>query len=185
MGRSYGWPGWRGYTECLVVRTGTRQQRTAAGPVPRLVDVQENELRYIAQELHDEVGQAITSLMLGLQLIQKEADKPEVIRAESVRLDQVVDNVMENLHAWRRTYALSVWTAWVGGCAAPAHRTLREKLSLEIQFEMIRIDERLPADMEIALYRIVQEALNNVVRHARATQVDVLIHTRTAVGINH
>jgi PAS domain S-box-containing protein len=145
----------------------------------RLVDVQENELRYIAQELHDEVGQAITALELGLQLIQREADKPEVIRAESAKMDRVVDNVMENLHRLAMNlHPASLDRLGLQAALLQHIETLREKISLEIQFEMIGVNERLPANVEIALFRIVQEAINNVVRHAQATQVDVLIQTR-------
>jgi signal transduction histidine kinase len=55
---------------------------------------------------------------------------------------------------------------------------MSEKLGLEIQFALTGINERLPANIEIAFYRIVQEALNNVARHARAKHVDVLITQR-------
>ena len=150
----------------------------------RLVEVQENELRYIAQELHDEVGQALTSLTLGLHLIQKEADKPEVVRTELAKMDQVVDNVMENLHRLAMDLRPASLDHLGLEAALRQHiQTLREKLSLEIKFGIFRVNERLPANMEIALYRIVQEALNNVVRHARATRVDVIIQRRDDILI--
>jgi signal transduction histidine kinase len=55
---------------------------------------------------------------------------------------------------------------------------MSEGQGLKIEFAMTGINERLPNNMEIAFYRIVQEALNNVARHARATHVDVLITQR-------
>jgi signal transduction histidine kinase len=55
---------------------------------------------------------------------------------------------------------------------------MSERFNLDIQFAMTGIHERLPANIEIAFYRIVQEAVNNVARHAKATHVDVLITQR-------
>jgi signal transduction histidine kinase len=144
----------------------------------RLVEVQENERRYIASELHDEVGQALTSLMVGLQLIEKEA-VTEKLKAEAANMNQVLDNVMENLHR----LAMDLRPAsldYLGLEAALKQHVemMRERIGLKIEFAMLEINERLPANYEIAFYRIVQEALNNVARHARATYVDVLITQR-------
>jgi signal transduction histidine kinase len=53
-----------------------------------------------------------------------------------------------------------------------------DKHGLVVQFETVGFDDRLPSDVETALYRIVQEALTNVIRHAQATRVDVLLEQR-------
>jgi signal transduction histidine kinase len=145
----------------------------------RLVEVQENERRYIASELHDEVGQALTTLMVGLQLIEKGAERPEAVRTEVAEMGKVLETVIENLH--RLAMDLRPASLDYLGLEAALRQhveTMSEKLGLEIQFAMTGISERLPANIEIAFYRIVQEALNNVARHARATHVDVLITKR-------
>ena len=145
----------------------------------RLVEVQENERRYIASELHDEVGQALTTLIVGLHLIEKKAEQPEAVRAEVTEMGHILDTVIEDLH--RLAMDLRPASLDYLGLEAALHQhveMMSEKLGLEIQFAMTGIDERLPANIEIAFYRIVQEALNNVARHARATHVDVLITQR-------
>jgi PAS domain S-box-containing protein len=144
----------------------------------RLVEVQESERRYIASELHDEVGQALTSLMVGLQLIEKKA-MDETARLEAAHMNQVLDSVMENLH--RLAMDLRPASLDYLGLEAALQQHIEmmsERQGLKIEFAMTGINERLPNNMEIVFYRIVQEALNNVARHARATYVDVLITQR-------
>jgi len=145
----------------------------------RLVEVQENERRYIATELHDEAGQALTTLMVGLQLIEKKSEQPEAVRSEVTEMGHVLDTVIDNLH--RLAMDLRPASLDYLGLEAALRQhieTLSQKLGLEIQFAMTGIRKRLPANIEIAFYRIVQEALNNVARHARASRVDVLITRR-------
>ena len=145
----------------------------------RLVEVQENERRYIASELHDEVGQALTTLMVELQLIESRADEPEAVRAEVVAMGRVLDSVIENLHRLAMDLRPASLDYLVLEAALRQHvEMMSEKLGFEIQFAMSGINERLPANIEIAFYRIVQEALNNVARHARAKHIDVLITQR-------
>ncbi|HLA98399.1 MAG TPA: GAF domain-containing protein [Anaerolineales bacterium] len=145
----------------------------------RLVEVQENERRYIARELHDEAGQALTTLMVGLQLIEKKAEQPVDVRAEVVEMGHVLETVIENLHRLAMDLR-PVSLDYLGLEAALRQHveTMSEKLGLEIQFAMTEISGRLPPNIEIAFYRIAQEALNNVARHASATRVDVLITRR-------
>ena len=147
----------------------------------RVLAVQEEERRRIARELHDEAGQALTSLMVGLRLLEKEAERPEAIVARVAELKRMTDGVLENLHR----LAMDLRPASLDhlGLVA-ALRQYAEAYSrqygLDVQFEAVGLDgERLPPEMETALYRIVQEALTNVVRHAQATRVDVLLERRS------
>lgn len=145
----------------------------------RLVEIQEGERRYIASELHDEVGQALTGLTLGLQLIEKKADNPQAVRAELAEMNRMLENVLEDLHR----LAMDLRPASLDhlGLAAALRQhvvMVNQKFGLTAQFEMLGIQDRLPEEMEITFYRIVQEALNNVVRHARAKHVDVILEQR-------
>jgi len=145
----------------------------------RLVEVQETERRYIARELHDEAGQALTSLMVGLRLLEREAKRPEAIVAGVTELKRMVDGVIEDLHR----LAMDLRPASLDhlGLVAALRQyveAVSDKHGLVVQFETVGFDDRLPSDVETALYRIVQEALTNVIRHARATRVDVLLEQR-------
>jgi signal transduction histidine kinase len=145
----------------------------------RLVEIQESERLYIARELHDEAGQLLTSMILDLSQLKKKASDPEIVKKKVTEMEATLDDVMENLHrmamALRPTSldhlgletALSQYVASVG-----------EKHGLKISFRSEKFRNRLPTNVETVLYRIVQEALTNVVRHAHATQVDVVLTVR-------
>ncbi|HSB03219.1 MAG TPA: GAF domain-containing protein [Anaerolineales bacterium] len=142
----------------------------------RLAEIQESERRYIARELHDEAGQALASLMVGLQLIENEAVS-DPARLEAARMNQVLDGVMENLHR----LAMDLRPAsldFVGLSAALQQyiQTLKERSQLEIRLKTLGFDgERLLPEVETALYRIVQEAASNVIRHAHANRMDIIL----------
>jgi PAS domain S-box-containing protein len=146
----------------------------------RLVEVQESERRYVARELHDEAGQALTSLMVGLRLLERDAAQPEALKLGIAELNRLVDSVQENLH--RLAVDLRPASLDHLGLVAALRQyveNLGDKHGLVIQFEAVGLGpERLPANIETAIYRIVQEALTNVIRHAHATRVDVLLERR-------
>jgi signal transduction histidine kinase len=145
----------------------------------KLVEIQETERRYVARELHDETSQALTSLMVGLRILEREANEPENIRSGVAELQHMLQSVVENLHR----LAMDLRPASLDhlGLVAALRQyidAMSDKHSLIIRFEVVNINQRLPPDMATAIYRIIQEALTNIVRHARATQVDVILEQR-------
>lgn len=145
----------------------------------RLVEVQEMERHYIAQDLHDEAGQALASLMVGLRLIERESNDPDAVTARAKELKEIADGVLENLH--RLAMDLRPATLDHLGLVAALRQhieTVSDRHGLVLQFETVGRIERLPGDIETAIYRIVQEALTNVIKHARATRTDVLLEHR-------
>lgn len=145
----------------------------------RLVEVQEFERHYIARELHDESGQALASLMMGLRHLERESgDQPHIIQ-HCQELKNIADGVLEDLHR----LAINLRPAALDhlGLVA-ALRQHAEMLSLQqqltVQFETVGRIERLPGEVETAIYRIVQESLTNVVRHAQASRADILLERR-------
>jgi PAS domain S-box-containing protein len=159
------------------VRTGRERLQALSR---RLVEVQETERRHISRELHDEVGQALTTLMVGLRLVERETQLSEKAASRVADLKHMTDGVLENLHR----LAMDLRPASLDhlGLVA-ALRQYIESFSrqndLMVEFASVGLDgERLPATVETALYRIVQEALTNVARHAQATSVDVLLERR-------
>jgi len=146
----------------------------------RLVEAQELERRHIARELHDEAAQALTSLKLGLGLAERHAGDAEASRAHLRQLKDLVDAVSENLH--RLASDLRPASLDHAGLV-PALRQYTGAIAgehgLEVQFEAVGLDgERLPPEVESAVFRIVQEALANTIRHAQATRVGVLVERR-------
>jgi signal transduction histidine kinase len=150
----------------------------------RLVETQENERLHVARELHDEAGQLLASLLLGLRVLESNADKPPAVLAAVHELRQIANTVQENLHR----LAMDLRPASLdrlGPVAALDALAIqvRDRNHLAVQFKALGwSEERLTPEVEVSVYRIAQEALTNVVRHAQATRVDLLLQ-RTAMQI--
>jgi signal transduction histidine kinase len=145
----------------------------------QLVEIQETERRYIARELHDEAGQSLTSLMVGLRLLEREANHPEALFSAIGDLKNMVDTILENLH--RLAVDLRPASLDHLGLIAALQQYIEsicDKHAITIQFETLDITARLPQEMETALYRIVQEGITNAIRHSQATRIDVLLEKR-------
>jgi PAS domain S-box-containing protein len=158
------------------VRAGQERLRSLSR---RLVEVQETERRYVARELHDEASQALASLMVNLRLVEQDAQDPQAVVAGVGALKQRVDSVIGDLHR----LAMDLRPASLDhlGLVAALRQhlqTVNGQHGLEVQYEVVGLDARLPDDVETAVYRVVQEAVTNVIRHAHATRVDVLLERR-------
>jgi signal transduction histidine kinase len=149
--------------------------RVARDAVARVVDAQELERRRLARELHDETGQALTSILLGLHAIEEARDEEQVREATARLRAQVV----ETLHDVRRLAVELRPKALDDFGLVPALErlveTFTEQTGIPAELETVLGDARLPGPVETALYRIVQEALTNVIKHSRATRVSVLV----------
>jgi len=147
----------------------------------RLVEIQEAERRYIARELHDQAGQSLTSLILGLGQLEKGANNPSVVKAKTNELKLLANNIQEDLH--RLAVDLRPASLDHLGLVSALDQLVASYVGnsqLKTKFKSIGISEadRLSAEVEATLYRIVQEALTNVTRHAQATRVDVILERR-------
>jgi signal transduction histidine kinase len=150
-------------------------ERVARDALRRVVGAQELERRRLARELHDETGQSLTSVLLGLRAVEESATPEETRTA----LERARKTVVQTLQDVRRLAVELRPKALDDFGLVPALRRLSEGFSeqtgIHVEVESNLGDERLPSEVETALYRIVQEALTNVVKHARATNVSVLV----------
>ena len=141
-----------------------------------LVDVQENERRAVARELHDEAGQTLTSLKIGLRLLEQTCSDPQ-LRARAAELRRVAEDAQGGLH--RLASNLRPPSLEHLGLV-PALGQLVESLSdssgIRIDLEATGLEgERLEWRLETDLYRIAQEAITNALRHARASEIGVVV----------
>ena len=144
------------------------------------VDLQEAERRAISRQLHDETGQVLTTLKVGLRLLERTADRPEEVTSRVSELIDMVDAVQDDLH--RLAADLRPASLDHLGLVAALRQYLAEvdrQHPQIVEFETVGLDgERLPAEVEIALFRIAQEAVTNSIRHASAERVSVLVERR-------
>jgi signal transduction histidine kinase len=152
--------------------------RVARDALRRVVAGQELERRRLARELHDETGQALTSILLGLRAVEESGSAEEMRHAATDLRELVVGTLQDvrRLAVQLRPKALDDF-----GLAAALERlveTFSEASGLRAELEARLGDERLPAEVETTLYRIVQEALTNIVKHAEASSVSILLVKR-------
>ena len=152
-------------------------QRVSRDVVRRVVDAQELERKRLARELHDETGQALTSILLGLKPLER-GDSDES-RGAVASLRELVVSTLQSV----RRLAVELRPAALDDFGlAPALERLvekfREQTGVRVDFETSLGDQRVPSEIETTIYRIVQEALSNVVKHASAGRVSILLAMR-------
>jgi signal transduction histidine kinase len=152
-------------------------RRVARDSLRRVVAGQELERQRLARELHDETGQALTSILLGLKAVEESPTRDEMRAAADTLRELVVATLQDvrRLAVELRPKALDDF-----GLVAALERLVNlfsESTGIAVELEAA-LGDRLPAEVETTLYRIVQEALTNVVKHARATKVSILLVRR-------
>jgi len=155
-------------------------ERIASDSLRRVVEAQELERRRLARELHDETGQALTSILLGLKALEERFDDPES-RAATGELRELVVSTLQDV----RRLAVELRPSALDdfGLVAALERlatSFAEQSGIAVDFQTSLAGERLSGEVETALYRIVQESLTNVVKHARARHVSILLTRKSA-----
>ena len=150
-------------------------ERIARDSLRRVVEGQELERRRLARELHDETGQALTSILLGLKALEERSKDP-ASRAATEELRELVVSTLQDV----RRLAVELRPSALDdfGLVAALERlaeSFAEQTGISVDFQTALADERLPEEVETALYRIVQESLTNVVKHAQARRVSILL----------
>jgi signal transduction histidine kinase len=151
--------------------------RQLQGMTQRLVQSQELERHRIARELHDQIGQALTAIQLNLQAVLSRPDGEEVIHrvGDSLRL-------VDELAQQAQDMSLSLRPSLLDDLGLPAALRwlidhLGTRAGLRTEFRVEPLESRLDPDIETACFRVAQEALTNVVRHARAGRVTIQLQT--------
>ncbi|MGZ4332795.1 MAG: GAF domain-containing protein [Gaiellaceae bacterium] len=153
-------------------------QRVARDAVRRVVQAQELERQRLARELHDETGQALTSILLGLKPLEEAlADHPA--RTDLAELREHVVGALQDV----RRLAVELRPAVLDDFGlVPALERLTESFGegtdVRVDFHSALGETRLPSEVETALYRVVQESLTNIVKHANARNVSVSVARR-------
>ena len=149
-------------------------ERVGRRAVLALLEGQETERRRLARELHDQTGQALASILLGLKTLEREvgAQPLAVIR-------ELVDSALGDVR--RLTVELRPPALDDFGLTAALERlssVIGEQSPFTIDVHVSVPEGALSAEHETAIYRIVQEALTNIVKHASATSVSIVVTSK-------
>lgn len=147
--------------------------------IRRVSDAQENDRKRISRELHDQVGQLVTGLLLGLKKLEKTLSvtgngRPNIDDVKG--LSTLASEIGKDIHRAAADLRpatldhLGLDSALEALCSEWSRRS-----DLQIDLQCVGGRQRLAPDVEIALFRIVQEAINNVLKHADATCVSVVL----------
>ena len=141
----------------------------------RLIDAQEQERRHIAQELHDELGQLLTAIKINVDLARRKLpDREGVLEQRMAEASALVDRVLTHVRAM--TVDLRPTLLDDMGIVPTLRwyvKQFAQRTDIEVHFESSDLPGRLRPEIETTIYRVVQEALTNVARHAHAAQVQV------------
>ncbi len=158
-----------------------RQQSALRGQLlERLITAQEDERKRFAREIHDELGQAMGGLALQAEVLQRLLPAhDEKAQAQLAQIKALITSTTDSMYDMILALRPSALDDLGLAAALRAHAD-RALAHTDIQFEMDTTEfyGRLPSEMEIALYRIFQEALSNVIRHASAKHIRFVLAQR-------
>ena len=154
-----------------VVASRSRQQALTR----RLVDVQEDERRNLARELHDQIGQMLTGLQFSLSALLPQAASEQKEKITSIQ------KMVSNLIAQTREISINLRPSMLDDTGLILtliwhFDRYTSQTDIEVNFQHYNVlDKRFKPEIETAIYRIIQEALTNVARHANTDSVEVMI----------
>ena len=152
----------------------------------RLLDVQEEERRWIAQELHDDIGQGIAAMRIQLARIADRSQEPAAreMAANALRSsDQLTDRLRQICLGLR---PLELDDFGVMAALRSVVASLGSRPALDLQLHCEGPERRYPAALETAAFRIAQEAINNTLRHSGCSSLHILVQadlTRLLVSV--
>ncbi len=143
----------------------------------RLMAAQEEERRRLARELHDELGQSLTAVNAYLWLIEKELPEPQAkLRGRTAEARRLVSKTLGEMRELSHLLRPSTLDDLGLVPSLDSHlKAFADRHQIATSFTAEDLPERLPAEIETALYRITQEALTNVAKHAGAHRVRVTL----------
>jgi signal transduction histidine kinase len=145
----------------------------------KIMSAQEEERRRVARELHDETAQSLTSVIVGLTVLERDEGTPETIEKVGA-LRSMVANTLDEVH--RLSRQLRPGSLDSLGLIPAVQQQIREfsvNYGIQVDFHVSGFNEqRLPSEVETCLYRIIQESLTNIAKHAQAGYLSVLLERK-------
>jgi signal transduction histidine kinase len=155
-------------------------QASLRGLTHRLIQVQDEERRAISRELHDDIGQRLALLSVELDVLRSSLSSPALDREQrqASRLLGDAQELMKDIH--QLSHNLHSSKLQHLGLSAALHElcnTVSRLHHVSTNFIGENDIQRLPLELELCFYRVAQEGLNNIMKHSKADQVSVTLHT--------
>lgn len=159
------------------IRQSERQLRVLAS---QLIEGHEQERKYFARELHDEVGQSLNAMRFNLSLLEKDLSSninPE-FKLRITETNKILETVLSQVHSM----SLNLHPAIIDDLGLlPAIREhinqFKKRTSLNVVFQS-KLNKRLNPEIEINLYRVLQETLTNIAKHSQAKNVRIYLNPK-------
>lgn len=165
--------------ENSVLYQESRQKENLRGQIlSQVIQAQEEERKRIARELHDEYGQMLTGLIMSIEAAEKATTEPSRLRDKLVNLKAAAGKALDGMR--RMTIDLRPSMLDDLGLAATVRTFLQtnlEEAGIQVKFSNNTSGENLSPEIKIALYRIIQEAINNITKYAEATTVMISLES--------
>ena len=148
----------------------------------KLLRAQEDERRRIARELHDDIGQRVSLLSVGMdKLSQEYPPKTESERTLAESLLRETQDLATNVHDLsHQLHSTTLQHMGLEAAIKGLCRTIERQQNIAIEFQSDRITG-LSEEIDLCLFRVAQEALNNAVRHGRAKHIDISLRKQEKV----
>lgn len=149
----------------------------------KVIGAAEEERRRVARELHDETGQALTSLIAVLGAMNADAALPPQCQERLIVLRRMAEKALDDVHDLSLRLRPSAIDDFGLIPAVQKHcETVARRFEVAVDCQAVGWDgrQRLPAEVELTAYRIVQEAVSNAIRHGEARAIHVLFQRRAA-----
>ncbi len=149
----------------------------------QLINAQEEERKRISRELHDEIGQALSAININLEVIENQGELPDpTIRKRFHDIKSLVRKSIDDVH--RVSYDLRPYLLDDFGLVSTIRwyaETFRERTGTDVWLTVEGDERKLSPGVETLIYRVAQEALTNVSKHAEAKTVELLLKYETGL----
>ncbi len=160
---------------CIDVTDRKRAEESLAGMGRKLIEAQEQERAWIARELHDDVAQRMAVLTIDIELWGQQLPKSAVqihdhMRQARQRLLEIAKDIQALSH---RLHSSKLEYLGIVGAARSFCHELTEQQKVEIDFRSTNVPDRVPKEISLCIFRVLQEALQNAVKYSRVRQFTV------------
>jgi PAS domain S-box-containing protein len=160
---------------CIDVTERKLAEEALSNSSRRLIEAHEEERTWLARELHDDVNQRLSLLAVNLdQLRQDPRDSPTVVAKRIEEAMTQVSELANDVQALsHRLHSSKLDYLGLGAAAASLCREASNRQKVEIDFQSHGVPQKLPREISLCLYRVLQEALQNAIKHSDSRQLEV------------